>query len=68
MTEVTIGECVRTVFEPDDDGVNFADGADEGMIDMIVDGIGGDEETECCVDAMGPGDGVPCCMEGWRRL
>ncbi|KAI4136750.1 MAG: hypothetical protein L6R39_007631 [Caloplaca ligustica] len=63
MAEVAVCEGVRAVFEPDDDGVDLADGADERVVDVVVDGVGGDEEAEGCVDAVGPGYGVPGCLE-----
>lgn len=71
VAEVAVGEGVGAALEPDDDGVDLADGADEGVVDMVVDGVGGDEEAEGRVDAVGPGYGVPGCLEGagvWERV
>lgn len=64
VAEVPVGEGVGAVLEPDDDGVDLADGADEGVMDMVVDGVGSDEEAEGGVDAVSPGYGVPGRLEG----
>ncbi len=64
VPEVAVGEGVGAVLEPDDDGVDLADGADEGVVDVVVDGVGGDEEAEGRVDAVGPGYGVPGRLKG----
>lgn len=64
MAEIAVREGVGAILEPDDDGVDLADDADEWVVDVVVDGEGGDEETEACVDAVGPGNGVPGCLEG----
>lgn len=40
MAEVAVGECVAGGFEPDDDGVDFGEGADEGVVDVVPDYVG----------------------------
>lgn len=64
VAEVAVGEGVGAVLEPDDDGVDLADGAEEGVVDVVVDCVSGDEKADGCVDAMGQGYGVPGCLEG----
>lgn len=64
VAEIAIGEGVGADFEPDDDGVDLADGAEKGVVDVIVNGVGGDEEAKCGVDAVSPGYDVPGYLEG----
>lgn len=37
MAQVAVGECVRGRLEPDDDGVDFGQGADQRVVDVVVD-------------------------------
>ena len=37
MPELTICEGVGADLQPDDNRVDFGDGANEGMVDMVVD-------------------------------
>lgn len=68
MPKVSIRERVRAVFKPDDDGMDLANGTNEWMVDVEIDGIGGDEQAEGDIDAMGPSDDVPCCLKGCSGL
>lgn len=40
MVEVVVGECVVGGFELDDDGVDFGEGVDEGVVDVVLDYVG----------------------------
>ncbi len=64
MAKVTVGEGVGTVLEPDDDGVDLADGANHGVMDVMVDDVRGYEEAEGGVDAVGPGYRIPRRLKG----
>lgn len=68
MPKVPICERIRAVFKPDDDGMDLADGTNEWMVDVEIDSVGGDEEAGGGIDAMGPGDDVPCCLKGCSGL
>lgn len=63
MPEIAVGEGVGAVLEPDDDGVNLADGPDERVVDVVIDNVGCHKKTEGCIDTVGPGNGVPCCLK-----
>lgn len=66
VAEIAVGEGVGAILEPNDDGVDLADGADERVVDVIVDGVGGDKEAGGRVDTVGAGDDVPGCLKGAR--
>lgn len=68
MSEVAVGECVGAVLKPDDDGVDLTYGANQGVVDVGIDGICCNEKAERYVDAMGPGNDVPGCLKGARCL
>ena len=36
MTKIAISEGVGADLEPNDDGVDFADSAEEGVVDIVV--------------------------------
>ncbi len=38
MAEVAVGEGVGADLEPDDDGMDLANGAEQGVVDVVVDG------------------------------
>lgn len=63
MAQVAVREGVGGGLEPDDDGVDFGEGADEGVVDVVVDDDGGDEEAEGGVEAVQPGDQLPGRVE-----
>lgn len=63
MAQVAVGEGVGGGLEPDDDGVDFGEGADEGVVDVVVYDDGGDEEAEGRVEPVQPGDQLPGRVE-----
>ena len=68
MPEIPVGEGVRADLEPDNDGVDFANGANQGMVDMIIHSDAGDEERKGGIDTVGPGDLAPGTPEGLSGL
>lgn len=68
MAKVAVGEGIRAVLQPNDNGVDLADCADQGVVNVIVDSVGGYEKAKGCVDAVCPGDGIPGCLEGAGKL
>jgi len=52
MSKISVGQSVRTDLEPDDDGVQFANCANARMVDVVVDDVRSNAETECSVYAM----------------
>jgi hypothetical protein len=63
MSEVTVREGVGASLEPNNDGVQFTDGADAGMVDVIVDDVGCNYEIERRVDSVAQGYDSPCEVE-----
>lgn len=63
VAEVAVREGVRAVLEPNDDGVDLTDGAEEGVVYVIVNCVCCDQKTSGCIDTVGPCDGVPRCFE-----
>lgn len=45
VAEIAVGEGIGAILEPDDDGVDLADDADEWVVDVVVDGVGGEDEA-----------------------
>lgn len=63
VAEVAVGEGVRGGFEPDDDGVHLSEGADEGVVDVVVDDVGGEGQGGRDVDGVGDPDELPGRLE-----
>lgn len=59
MTEISVRECVRGCLEPYNDGVHLGKSADEWVVDVEVDDICRDGETEGDVHSMSPGHDDP---------
>jgi hypothetical protein len=64
MAQVTVGEGVGAVLEPDNDGVQLADGPDSRMVDIIVYHVVGDHQTESRIDRVCEGNEAPGRLEG----
>lgn len=60
MAEVAVRQGVRGGFEEDDYGVEFTQGADARVVDVVVDVLGRNVEVCNRVDAVEEGDDVPC--------
>lgn len=52
MSQVSVGESVRTDFQPDNHCMQFVDGADARVVNVAVYHEGRDEQVECCVQPM----------------
>lgn len=59
MSQVAVGVGVGGRLEPNDDGVELGQGADERVVDVEVDNDSGDGEREGDVDGVGPADEKP---------
>lgn len=63
MAEISIGESVRDVLQPDNDRMDLRDRADHGVMDIFEDGERRDEETESSVQSMRASNDNPSGME-----
>ena len=63
MSEVAVRKGVRASLEPNNDGVQFTDGADAGMVDVIVDDVGRNYEIKRGVNSVAQGYDSPCEVE-----
>ena len=61
VAEVAVREGVRSGLEPDDDGVQLGEGADERVVDVVVDDVGGEGEGCGDIDGVGDPDELPGC-------
>lgn len=68
MSQISIRECVRTVFQPNDDGMDFRDCADERVMDVFIHRDSGDNQTKGCINSMGPGNVPPSRSKRTLRL
>lgn len=68
MTQVSIRKGIRAVLQPDNDGMNLADRAYQGVVDVIVNHETGDEKAKAGVDTVGQCDvapgGIACPCNG----
>lgn len=63
VAEVAVCEGIGAILEPDDDGVNLTDSAQERVVNVAVDCVSGNQKTNGCIDAVSPRNGVPGCLE-----
>ena len=63
MSEIAVCEGVRTVFQPDDQSVEFAKGADARVVNEAVNHHICYNKTECCIDHMGKCNPPPGSVE-----
>jgi hypothetical protein len=63
MSKIAIGESIRARLEPHNDSMQFAQRANTGMVDVIIDDVGCKSQVEGSIDTMCEGDQVPCCTE-----
>jgi hypothetical protein len=63
MSQITIGESIRTRLEPHNNGMQLAQRANTGMVDMVVDNICCNGQVEGGIDTVCKCDEVPCCAE-----
>ena len=67
MAQIAVGEGVRGTLEEDNDGMEFAEGADAWVVDVVVDVLCRDVEIGDGVDAVEEGDNIPRRVELTQR-
>lgn len=60
MPQISVGESVRAVLQPDDKSMDFRDCADQRMMDVRVHGNGRYKQAQCCIDTVRPRNNEPC--------
>lgn len=68
VAEVAVRKCVRAAFEPDNNGVQFAESANAWMVNVIVDDFRGIEKTDGSVGSVAEGDQIPGRVEASQGL
>jgi hypothetical protein len=63
MAQIAVGEGVARRLEPDYDGMQLGQGADEWVVDGEIDRERRNGEREGNVDGVRPGDDAPRCLE-----
>lgn len=63
VTEVAVGECVRGRLEPDNDGMELGQSADQGVVNVEIHNERRDRQGERDVESVRPGDDLPCRLE-----
>jgi len=53
VSEIAVCEGVGAVFQPDDQSVELAKGADTRVVNEVVNHYIGYNKTECCIDHVG---------------
>ena len=62
MAQISVGESIRAIFEPHDQGVHLTYGADQGMVDEIIDRVRRYKEAEAGVEEVGKCNGSPSIL------